>query len=179
MTVWDAFLGRVQGLSKTHNLLTASQWQGALLEDVLRNELEPYQDTMLQRIRLRGPRINLQPSAVLALGLAVHELATNATKYGSLTAPEGKVNVMWAMTPSLNPPVLIVEWVESGGPPVTPPKRQGFGTKLIQRGLAQQLGGEIKLDFRPDGVRCVITFPIKNVMVDGDGAGEAIERYAS
>jgi len=176
---WDAFSGRLQGLSKTHDLLTATQWQGALLEDVLRNELEPYQDTMRQRIRLRGPRISLQPSAVLALGLAVHELATNASKYGSLAVPEGKVNVMWATTPTLSPPMLIVEWVESGGPLVTPPKRQGFGTKLIQRGLAQQLGGEIKLAFEPEGVRCVITFPIKNVMVDGDGTAEGIERYAS
>jgi len=89
------------------------------------------------------------------------------------------VNVMWATTPTLSPPMLIVEWVESGGPLVTPPKRQGFGTKLIQRGLAQQLGGEIKLAFEPEGVRCVITFPIKNVMVDGDGTAEGIERYAS
>lgn len=179
LLAWDAFLGRLQGLSKTHDLLTAAQWQGALLEDVLRNELEPYQDTMRQRIRLRGPRINLQPGAVLALGLAIHELATNASKYGSLTVPEGKVTVMWATTPGLTPPMLIVEWVESGGPPVAPPQRQGFGTKLIQRGLAQQLGGEIKLAFEPDGIRCVITFPIKNVMVDGDGAAEDSARYAS
>ncbi|WP_166802507.1 sensor histidine kinase [Microvirga pakistanensis] len=176
---WDAFLGRVQGLAKTHDLLTATQWQGALLEDVLKNELEPYQDTMRQRIRLRGPKVNLQPSAVLALGLAIHELATNATKYGSLTTSEGKVNVMWAVTPALNPPVLIVEWVESGGPLVKQPTRQGFGTKLIQRGLAQQLGGEIKLDFKPEGIRCVITFPISNVMVESDETGVSVERYAS
>ncbi|MCG7393756.1 PAS domain-containing protein [Microvirga sp. ACRRW] len=176
---WDAFLGRVQGLAKTHDLLTATHWQGALLKDVLKNELEPYQDAMRQRIRLHGPKVNLQPSAVLALGLAVHELATNATKYGSLTVPEGKVHVMWAMASALNPPVLIVEWVESGGPPVAPPKRQGFGTKLIQRGLAQQLGGEIKLNFHTDGIRCVITFPIKNVMVEGDELDESAERYAS
>lgn len=179
LKAWDAFLGRVQGLAKTHDLLTATQWQGALLEDVLRNELEPYQDSMRQRIRLRGPQVNLQPSAVLALGLAVHELATNASKYGSLASADGKVNVMWAAATSLNPPVLIVEWVESGGPPVTPPKRQGFGTKLIQRGLAQQLGGEIKLAFNPDGVRCVITFPINNVMVDDGQAESDEERYAS
>ncbi|WP_243370153.1 sensor histidine kinase [Microvirga solisilvae] len=179
LLAWDAFLGRLQGLSKTHDLLTATQWQGALLEDVLKNELEPYQDAMRQRIRLRGPQINLQPSAVLALGLAIHELATNASKYGSLTVPEGKVNIMWAVTPSLNPPILIVEWVESGGPSVSPPKRQGFGTKLIQRGLAQQLGGEIKLAFEPEGIRCVITFPIKNVMVDGEVEEEDKRRAAS
>jgi PAS domain S-box-containing protein len=176
---WDAFMGRIQGLAKTHDLLTESQWQGALLSDVLNNELEPYQDTMRQRIRLRGPTVSLQPSAVLALGLAIHELATNASKYGSLSAPDGKVNVMWALTPALTPPLLIVEWVESGGPHVTPPARQGFGTKLIQRGLAQQLGGEIKLDFRPDGIRCIITFPVQGVLALQEEREADEDRYAS
>lgn len=176
---WNAFMDRLHGMAKTHDLLTDTQWQGALLEDVLKNELEPYQDGMRQRIRLRGPRINLQPGAVLALGLAVHELATNAVKYGSLSVPEGKVHVMWAVTTGTGQPALLVEWVESGGPPVKKPERQGFGTKLIQRGLAQQLGGEIKLDFVPTGIRCVITFPISTMALDqGDGDADR-ERYAS
>jgi len=176
---WNAFLNRLQGLAKTHDLLTESQWQGALLEDVLRNELDPYQDVMRQRIRLRGPKINLQPSAVLALGLAVHELATNAVKYGSLSVPDGKVHVMWAVTSGGSPQDLLVEWVESGGPPVKVPERQGFGSKLIQRGLAQQLGGEIKLDFAPGGIRCVMTFPSTTVALDPGDADDARERYAS
>ncbi len=176
---WGAFLDRLQGLAKTHDLLTSSQWTGALLEDVLRNELDPYQDPLGQRIRLRGPRINLQPSAVLALGLAIHEMATNATKYGSLSVPDGRVSVMWAVTRGSAPPALLVEWVESGGPLVRPPERQGFGTKLIQRGLAQQLGGEIKLDFLPTGVRCIISFPLRSVALGADEANEGQERYAS
>jgi PAS domain S-box-containing protein len=176
---WDAFIDRLHGLAKTHDLLTATHWQGALLQDVLKSELDPYQDAMRQRIRLRGPQINLQPGAVLALGLAVHELATNATKYGSLSTPDGKVSVMWALTTGSHPPSLLVEWVESGGPPVRQPERQGFGTKLIQRGLAQQLGGEIKLDFAPAGIRCVITFPIDTVLLDPDVVKETRERYAS
>ena len=176
---WNAFLNRLQGLAKTHDLLTESQWQGALLEDVLRNELDPYQDVMRQRIRLRGPRINLQPSAVLALGLAVHELATNAVKYGSLSVPDGKVHVMWAVTAGGTSQDLLVEWVESGGPLVKTPERQGFGSKLIQRGLAQQLGGEIKLDFAPTGIRCVMTFPSTTVALDQADADDARERYAS
>ncbi len=176
---WNAFMDRLHGMAKTHDLLTATQWQGALLEDVLKNELEPYQDGIRQRIRLRGPRINLQPGAVLALGLAVHELATNAVKYGSLSAAEGKVHVMWAVTSGSGQPALLVEWVESGGPPVNKPERQGFGSKLIQRGLAQQLGGEIKLDFAPAGVRCVITFPISTMASDQSGAAETQQRYAS
>jgi two-component sensor histidine kinase len=176
---WNAFMDRLHGLAKTHDLLTATQWQGALLEDVLRNELDPYQDGIRQRIRLKGPRINLQPSAVLALGLAIHEMATNAVKYGSLSVPDGKVHVMWAVTSGSAPPALLVEWVESGGPPVKKPERQGFGTKLIQRGLAQQLGGEIKLDFAPAGIRCVITFPITTTVSDADAADEARQRYAS
>jgi PAS domain S-box-containing protein len=173
---WDAFLGRLQGLAKTHDLLTETNWSGALLEDVLENELEPYQDPLRQRIRLRGPRVNLQPSAVLALGLAVHELATNAAKYGSLSVAEGRINVMWAVTTRHGPGSLLVEWTESGGPRVSPPARRGFGTKLIRRGLAQQLGGEIKLDFAPAGVRCVITFPLQTVAIDIE---ETEERYAS
>ncbi|WP_195904244.1 sensor histidine kinase [Microvirga lotononidis] len=176
---WSAFMDRLHGMAKTHDLLTATHWQGALLEDVLKNELEPYQDGMGQRIRLRGPRINLQPSAVLALGLAVHELATNAVKYGSLSVPEGKVHVMWALTPGSGQSALLVEWVESGGPLVKKPERQGFGSKLIQRGLAQQLGGEIKLDFAPAGIRCVITFPISTMTADQTGVAETQERYAS
>jgi two-component sensor histidine kinase/PAS domain-containing protein len=175
---WDAFLGRLQGLAKTHDLLTVSNWSGAPLRDVLESELEPYQDPLRQRIKLRGPRVNLQPTAVLALGLAVHELATNAAKYGSLSAPDGQVKVMWALTSGPGPAALLVEWTESGGPRVSPPKRQGFGTKLIQRGLAQQLGGEIKLDFAPSGIRCVITFPIETIAADADEA-EAEQRYAS
>ncbi|MCB5174528.1 sensor histidine kinase [Microvirga lenta] len=176
---WDAFMGRLQGLAKTHDLLTSTNWNGALLENVLRNELDPYQDPMQQRIRLRGPRVNLQPSAVLAMGLAVHELATNAVKYGSLSMMEGRVSVMWAVTTGPGPASLLVEWTESGGPRVKPPERQGFGTKLIQRGLAQQLGGDIKLDFAPAGIRCVITFPLKSVVVALDATEENEERYAS
>jgi two-component sensor histidine kinase/PAS domain-containing protein len=176
---WNAFMDRLHGLAKTHDLLTTTQWQGALLEDVLRSELDPYQDIMRQRIRLKGPRINLQPSAVLALGLAIHEMATNAVKYGSLSVPDGKVHVMWAVTSGSAPPSLLVEWVESGGPPVKKPERQGFGMKLIQRGLAQQLGGEIKLDFAPAGIRCVITFPITTMVDDTDEADETRQRYAS
>jgi two-component sensor histidine kinase len=176
---WNAFMDRLHGMAKTHDLLTATQWQGALLEDVLKNELDPYQDAMRQRIRLRGPKINLQPGAVLALGLAVHELATNAVKYGSLSVPDGKVHVMWALTSGSGQPALLVEWVESGGPPVKKPERQGFGSKLIQRGLAQQLGGEIKLDFAPAGIRCVITFPLSTMASDQNDADDVRERYAS
>jgi two-component sensor histidine kinase len=157
-------MGRLQGLASTNDLLTATNWNGALLDDVLRSELDPYQDASKSRIDLRGPRVNLQPSAVLALGLAIHELATNAAKYGSLSDPRGRVSVMWALTTSTNSPSLLVEWVESGGPPVRPPQREGFGTKLIKRGLAQQLGGELKLEFPPSGARCVITFPVANVI---------------
>jgi PAS domain S-box-containing protein len=178
-TAWDAFMARLHGLAKTNDLLTSTHWQGALLEDVLKSELDPYQDVMRQRIRLRGPQVNLQPSAVLALGLAIHEMATNAVKYGSLSVPEGKVHVMWAVAAGTSAPALLIEWVESGGPPVRKPERQGFGTKLIQRGLAQQLGGEIKLDFAPAGIRCVITFPITILAPDAGDADDVRERYAS
>ncbi|MBZ6075799.1 sensor histidine kinase [Microvirga puerhi] len=174
--VWDAFLGRLQGLANTNDLLTATNWNGAYLEDVLCNELEPYQDALKRRIKLRGPRVSLQANAVLALGLAVHELATNAAKYGGLSRPDGRVLVTWAVTKGSSPRSLLVEWVETGGPPVVSPQRQGFGSKLIQRGLAQQLGGEIKLTFATSGVRCVITFPVAGIVAELDEPTEADDR---
>ncbi len=90
----------------------------------------------------------------------------------------GRLAVLWAVTRGPGPALLLVEWAESGGPLVKKPERQGFGTKLIQRGLAQQLGGDIKLDFSPSGVRCVITFPIESVLIAAEVADEEEKRFA-
>jgi two-component sensor histidine kinase len=153
-------------MARTQDLLTASHWEGALLRDVLAGELEPYQDTMRQRIALRGNPVTLGPEATLALSLAVHELATNAAKYGSLSVPAGKLVVRWRTVMLESLPQLLIEWAESGGPAVVPPTREGFGSRLIQRGLAQDLDGEIKLNYSPTGLICVITFPLHRVASD-------------
>lgn len=164
----ETFVGRILGMAKTHDLLTATQWEGASLRDLLLAELGPYQDLHGKRVHLRGKPVMLGTQATLALGLAVHELATNASKYGALSVPEGRLSVRWRTVRIEGEPHLLIEWAESNGPPVTPPTRQGFGSRLIQRGLAQDLGGEIKLNFAAAGLFCVITFPL-NQVVDSEG----------
>jgi two-component sensor histidine kinase len=166
--VWLAFSHRIEGLAKTHNLLTASNWEGANFHDILASELEPNQDRLRQRIRLRGPRVSLNARGVLALGLALHELATNAREirraFSSLR--EGQRHVGRDGHPG--PCTPADRMGRAGWPPALKPERQGFGSKLIQRGLAQQLGGAIKLSFEPDGVRCVISFPLHEAGSDMD-----------
>lgn len=164
--MWAGFTARLQGLAKTNDLLAASNWDGAPLRETLVNELGPYDDGQGRRIGLQGEPVMLSPRAALALGLAVHELATNAAKYGALSVPEGTVRVAWSLVRTGEGPKLRIEWAESGGPAVQKPERQGFGSRLIQRGLAQQLGGEIELDFAPAGVRCLIVFPVQGAVVD-------------
>ena len=164
----ETFNARLIGMSKTQDLLTASQWEGASVRDILEAELDHYQDIMRQRIALRGKPVTLGPQATLAFSLAVHELATNAVKYGSLSAPQGRLVVRWRTVMIEALPHLLIEWAESGGPPVVAPTRQGFGTRLIQRGLAQDLGGTIKLNFASAGLLCVITFPLHRVVSEDD-----------
>jgi len=137
----ETFVGRLIGMSKTQDLLTAGQWEGASLRAILGAELDHYQDVMHQRIALRGKAVTLGPQATLAFSLAVHELATNAVKYGALSVPQGRLVVRWRTVMIEGLPHLLIEWAEIGGPPVVAPTRQGFGTRLIQRGLAQDLWG--------------------------------------
>jgi two-component sensor histidine kinase len=150
-----AFEARLMALSATHNLLTATNWVSADLRDVVLVECRPYE---AERYRMSGPRVALSSAQALALGLLFHELATNAAKYGALAHGDGVVEVIWrADGPGL---ILEIEWAEHDGPPVVPPTRQGFGTRLIERSLQGQLGGEAALDYAPDGVRCHIRLPL-------------------
>jgi len=149
-----AFEARLMALSATHNLLTATNWVSADLRDVVLVECRPYE---AERYRMSGPRVALSSAQALALGLLFHELATNAAKYGALAHGDGVVEVVWRVDkPGL---ILEIEWAEHDGPPVVPPSRQGFGTRLIERSLGQ-LGGEAALDYAPDGVRCHIRLPL-------------------
>jgi two-component sensor histidine kinase len=162
-SAWETFDHRVRGMSKTHDLLTASQWEGASLRDIFTGELDLYQDPLKQRISLRGKPVKVGAKATLALGLAVHELATNAAKYGSLSVPEGRLAVQWTIVTIGGLPHLLIEWSESQGPRVAPPTRRGFGSRLLQRSLGLELGGDLKLTYEPSGLRCVITFPLHSV----------------
>jgi two-component sensor histidine kinase len=121
-------------------------------------EFRPYD---AERYKLDGPDVGLAPAEALALGLLFHELATNAAKYGALSDAAGCVSVSWSLAESDAGPCLALEWVEQGGPPVTPPSRRGFGSRLIERSLKGELKGEAHLDFAPDGLRCRVELPLR------------------
>lgn len=153
------FNERLMALSEAHNLLTRGDWLGANLLDVISQELAPYQGVDGSRVALRGGEVRLDPKETLALGMVLHELATNAAKYGALSADAGLVDVMWESRLDGDAPSLRLTWTERGGPPVNPPRRRGFGSRLIERGLGHELGARTALSFNPAGVECVIDLP--------------------
>jgi two-component system CheB/CheR fusion protein len=159
-----AFGARLLALSKTHNLLAHDAWTGAQLRDIVASELAPYLrdgDAQEQaRAHLAGGDLMLNPKMALALSMAMHELATNASKYGALSGSQGEVTVRWHARDEDGEPWLHLAWIESGGPQVTPPSRRGFGTRLITEGLAFELNGEATLDYVETGVSCVIHVPL-------------------
>jgi PAS domain S-box-containing protein len=140
---------RLVALAGAHDLLTDRSWAGADLVDLAARAVAPF---VSGQIALVGPSVDLSPSQVLALSLAVHELATNAAKYGALSRPEGRVEFRWAVQAGR----LNLSWRESGGPRVVPPTRQGFGSRLIEHALSRDLDGKTRLEFAPEGVRCSI-----------------------
>jgi two-component sensor histidine kinase len=133
----------------------------ASLNEVISQELEPHQNEARDRVSLRGDEVRLSAKAALALGMAIHELATNAAKYGGLSADDGCVDVEWTVAGGKGHRRLQLTWTERGGPPVRPPERRGFGSRLIERGLTHELGGAANLEFAPTGVRCVINMPLQ------------------
>jgi PAS domain S-box-containing protein len=152
-----AFNARLIALSQTHNALTRRSWTGAELREILEPEVKPYGP---DRVELEGAPVELSPRAALTLGMCFHELATNAAKYGALSGPEGRVLVRWRKEARDGVSVLLIDWSEAGGPPVSPPTRKGFGSKLIQRSVAGELHGAARLDFPPEGLQCQLTLPL-------------------
>lgn len=159
----EAFLGRVHALSASYTLLSRENWVSISLRDVIEEEIRPFALHRSRNIALQGDEVQLLPSAALALGMAVHELATNAVKYGALSDPDGVVQISWTVTDATSARTpeaaresdafLELEWVERGGPAVRPPENTGFGMLLIQRGLAHELGGGAQLEFEAEGLR--------------------------
>ena len=154
----DGLDGRIRALSATHDLLTKSDWGTTPVRAVIEAELLPYAQDTEHQIDLQGPEIALAPNDALSLGLATHELATNAAKYGALSRSGGKVAVHWKL---VAPGLVRIEWQESGGPPVKAQRGRGFGTDLIERIVAHELKNPVELDFAPEGVRCVLTVPVR------------------
>jgi len=149
--VWQSVSGRLRALSAADDFLVKADGQGVDLRQILEMELEPYDSS---RITLQGEPVALSAKLPTVLALVFHELATNAAKYGALSAPGGSLAVLWRVTGD----EIAVEWVESGGPQVTVPTRRSFGSKLIERSLGG-FGGSAKLEFAPSGVICRITLP--------------------
>ena len=149
-----AFEERLMALSRAHNVLTREVWEGASLREIVEGAAEPYAGPG-GRFRIEGENIRLNPQTALALAMALQELATNAVKYGALSRPAGSVEISWSAA-SRSPRRLQLQWAESGGPPVRAPERRGFGSRLIERSLAIDLGGEVRLAFNPEGVVCTV-----------------------
>ena len=161
--------GRLSALSRSHDLLTRESWKSAGLLDVLQDALQPFgvADGRAERFVIRGDNIRVPPKAVLALGIAFHELATNAVKYGAFSNEAGRILITSAIEPKPDGDRLVLHWREQGGPPVSPPTRKGFGSRVIERGLAYELGGKVNLEYQPDGVVCTIDIPGPKGASDG------------
>jgi two-component sensor histidine kinase len=127
---------------------------------VIEAELAPYQSAGHKRWATGGPAIRLKPKIALALGMAFHELATNAAKYGALSTPTGHIEVRWRSLKAASGRRLHLSWVESGGPTVKKPLRKGFGSRLVADGLAFELDGDVRIDYAPTGVRCTVDSPL-------------------
>ncbi|WP_286965147.1 HWE histidine kinase domain-containing protein [Methylobacterium sp.] len=151
----DIFEARLLALSKAHDLLTRESWEGADLGQVVDGAIAPFRRTDGTRFRVMGQRVWLPPRTALALAMALHELCTNAAKYGALSIPSGQVVIAWE-TSGTDASHLAIRWEEQGGPVVTAPTRQGFGTRLIERALASELNGEVELRYEPGGVVWVV-----------------------
>jgi PAS domain S-box-containing protein len=148
------FQDRLLSLSRTHDLLNETSWEGASLRDILHKEFAPH-IAERPRFTLRGPDIDLSPKAAVVLGMVLHEMTTNAMKYGALSAPSGCVDVEWHDSGG----VLQLSWQEHGGPVVEMPVTRGFGSRLIAQAINQELAGKVDLHFDPDGFRCRISIP--------------------
>jgi two-component sensor histidine kinase len=155
----EAFIGRLQVLASAHGLLFERQWLGADLQRLTERVLEPYRADRADRIVVAGEPVVLIARQGLALSLVLHELATNAAKYGALACDAGRIEVAWQVRADSADRFYLI-WQELGGPPVEPPQEQGFGTQLIKRAITYELQGEVELDYATDGLRCQLTFPL-------------------
>jgi two-component sensor histidine kinase/CheY-like chemotaxis protein len=148
--------GRIRAMARAHTLLSQARWEGADLSRLVNEELEPFRAG--DRVNVHGEAAAIKPSVAQNFALAIHELATNAAKYGALSAPDGRLDVSW----TLGNDALILQWTESGGPPSEPPTKTGFGSKVIDASIKRQLNGDIEREWSGDGLRCVVRVPAEH-----------------
>jgi len=156
----EAMEGRLFALSRAHDVLTRENWGGAFLHEVIQEAIAPFQADGGEHFDIGGPEIRLPPRVALAIAMALQELGTNAVKYGALRNEPGRVAITWSVTPQAGSTRLRIVWEEKAGPPVVEPSRRGFGTRLIERSLAQELDGVVSILFAPGGVVCTIDAPL-------------------
>ena len=155
-SVQQVFSARLVSLGNAHAVLTQRSWDSADLNEIIASAVGPHRTAEKQRFEIRGPILRLGPKAAVALSMAVHELCTNAVKYGALSAQSGQVEITW----SVDREQFRWVWHERGGPAVAVPKQTGFGSRLIERMLAAQLSGQVKLNYEPTGLVCTIEAPL-------------------
>jgi PAS domain S-box-containing protein len=160
---------RLQALSRSHDLLVQEGWHGASLDDLVRSQLGHYLDRKNSPVSIEGEGdVQLKPEAAQSLGLALHELATNAAKYGALSRVRGRVHVVWKRLPPEQGGAIELRWTESKGPKVSAPKRRGFGSMVIEHNLARAIEAKVDLTFDPDGLKCRIIVPVSQLLEERD-----------
>ena len=152
--------GRIKALSRAHTVLSQSRWHGADLRGLVDEELAPYRIGNVEKIKTSGPDVLLQPASAQTLALALHELATNAAKYGALSSMSGQLQLGWQLSDGK----LVLDWNETGGPATKLPSVNGFGTRIILASIERQLRGHVAFDWRREGLRCVLSVPLCNTM---------------
>jgi two-component sensor histidine kinase/CheY-like chemotaxis protein len=157
--------GRIKALSQAHSLLSQSRWQGADITRMVEEELAPYRVTGSSQVSITGESVLLPPDRAQTVALALHELATNSAKYGALSCREGHLNVEW----QLDSGMVKLNWREAGGPATEAPKKHGFGTKIINA-TVKQMGGDVVLDWRPQGLHCMLTIPTDDKPIQANGS---------
>lgn len=168
-SIREAIESRLLALSRSHDLLTREKWKSARLNDIVHDALEPFgiADGNAERIVINGMNVRFPPKAALAFGIAFNELATNAVKYGALANATGSILIEWTIEPSAQGDRLILIWKEKDGPTISPPTRKGFGSRMIEQGLALELEGTALLDYTPEGLVCTMNFPAQMVAHHG------------
>jgi two-component sensor histidine kinase len=158
----EKYQGRIAAFGRAHDLLTAANWAAAPLQDVINTALSPYR-TGEGRITVSGPPLIVKSRQALALSLAIHELATNALKYGALSVTSGRVSITWSSEDHVGEPRFAFAWQESGGPPVSEPSTVGFGSRLISRALREDFKGSVEVSYESTGLICRLTAPLENL----------------
>jgi PAS domain S-box-containing protein len=163
-TFLTQFGARLQALAASHDLLIRESWYGASLGELVRSQLGVYLDGSAPQISIDGPAIAIKPEAAQSLGLALHELAVNAAKFGALSVPTGRVAITWSRLENVDGSAVELDWRERLGPKVKTRRRKGFGSIVIERNLARALDAKVDLEFDPDGLRCHIVIPGNQIL---------------